>query len=217
MPSFTRRTRALIPTDLQAYVLISIALLFSAGIYYLRTQADSFFLGWGRGALFHLASFWGEVLILCVLFLCYIRWSVSYAFRKKQVLPLLMLGGSILLSTCAPVPSPSLYEEALFRNNREKYEQMVKMALNNELGNNAECRKFFLAPPAGYENLAAKCIRVGKKNGIYVNFMPRSYYRPIVYFQDRVAITYHPACSWPDGQILKQLDANWFVCQEDFN
>ena len=203
--------QAIIPPDRNGWESIFFSVLTAVGIYLLRFQ-------WNRIPPLGMAG--GFILILlaplCCFPISFIAYQMLIAFKygKKHWTPLVFLLGSI--SIAMVYPTPPTFEEEIFFQYRADYEYLVELARGNQLLHNEDCRAAF-APPIGYKHLVGKCIYIDLEPAFIVEFTPRSFYRPLVFFDDPTTIEFSVGACHEDGGVSKQLDEHWFICNRDAN
>ena len=203
--------QTIIPPDSDGWESIFFSVLTAIGIYLARSQWNKMPpLGMGGFILIFLMP-------LCCFPLSFIAYHMLIAFQygKKHWTPLSFLLGSIVIAMI--YSTPPTFEEEIFFQHRADYEYLVELAHDNQLFHNEECKATF-APPLGYEQLSAdSCIWIEFSPTFTVEFMPRSFYRPLVFFDDPTKIEASDGACHSDGSIRKQVDAHWFICNRDPN
>lgn len=203
--------QAIIPPDIYGWQSIFFSLLTAIGIYLFRFQ-------WSRLPPFGIGGAFILIFLapLCCFPISFIAYHILIAlrYRKKHWTPLVLLLGSTFLAVI--YPTPPTFEEDIFFQYRADYEYLVELARSNQLPHHQDCGNVF-APPLGYEHLAVDCIFVDTTPTFSVEFTPRSFYRPLVFFDDPSTIdSSHGACHG-DGGVRKELDEHWFICNRDSN
>ena len=202
--------RAIIPPDSDGWESIFFSVLTALGIYLLRSQWNKMPpLGMGGFILIFAAP-------LCCLSLSFVAYHMLIAFQygTKHWTPLAFLLGSIFIAII--YPTPPTFEEEIFFHHRADYEYLVELAHDNQLLHDEDCKAAF-APPLGYEHLVGECIWIDLVPTFIVEFTPRSFYRPLVYFDDPTKIEDAYGSCHGDGSIRKQVDEHWFICNRDPN
>jgi hypothetical protein len=203
--------RAIIPPDGHGWESIFFSVLTAVGIYLFRSQWNGLPpLGMAVGFILILVA------PLCCFPISFIAYHVLIAFRyrTKHWTPFVFLIGSTFLAMI--YPTPPTFEEEIFVQHRADYEYLVELARSNQLPHNDECKNVF-TPPPGYERLAVDCIWISTDPGFNVEFTPRSFYRPLVFFDDPTTIEFSVGACHEDGGVRKQLDEHWFICNRDAN
>jgi hypothetical protein len=138
------------------------------------------------------------------------------ARRNYLGLTILAVATTIVVA-CSPTPAQDRPEMQLLEARRSDYEHLVQLARQDQLPHSEKCSGFSFSPPEGYEALARECIVVGTYNWFSVSFAPQDARHQIVYMDDPSKVKFHSACETQDGVILRQFDANWFLCRDDRN
>ncbi len=209
-------SKRLFPSDKLGRVLF-FCYLFSIGYLYVwRLVTERFFIG-TLGTI--LGVFYVLSPALCIIPFVAQLVALPYYFLKLHghiapavLLALLLVVGFLLLKY---LPIPPTLEEISFSWQRAEYDSIVQMAHNSQLQHGQDCvaQDQFMPPPTYYE-LSGKCIHVLNRDGMVVEFAPRTWERPIIYLQAPPPHEYASCRVQPyDGIVFKRLAEHWFICE----
>ena len=206
-----KNIQAIVPPDNEGWVSIFFSLITAVGIYLFRAQWNGLRpLGMAGGFIF---IFLAPLCCFPISFIAYHAF-IAFKYRRKHWTPFIFFWLAILEAML--YPTLPTFEEKIFFQNRADYEYLVELARSNELPHNHDCRNVF-GPPPGYEHLAVDCIWTSTTPAFSVEFTPRSFYRPLVFFDDPTAVEFSDGACHEDGVVRKQLDQHWFICNRDPN
>ena len=205
-------SKRLFPSDTLGRALFFASLFVVGYLYLWFLVMDGIFVGILDAVL---RSFYFVTPALCIVpFLIQLVTLGYYLLRLHgHAAPAVLLVGGLLLLRF--LPTPPTIEEISFTWQRSEYESIVQLARNSQLQHGQDCiaQDQFTPPPTYYE-LSGKCIHVLNRDGIVVEFAPRSWERPIIYLPtpptnpDSACRVQHG-----EGRVFKRLSEHWFICK----
>jgi len=151
-----------------------------------------------------------------VAFLVIIAWFlIGVLFSRRLGLIVVCLIG-IAVSVRTPRLVPEQIHLVLFRT---KYQAVVELARNQQLGHRGICQ-FAYALPDEYTILSHttdECIFVEYEPALVVVFEPLFYRNLLVYAETPEAVQQYISCGGSDGLLYCELEEHWYFCAQDWN
>ncbi len=196
------------PNMRKGFLVFSIIL--GAALYLERAQIDEI-LAQGRMGGFLL-------LLLSPLYCLWVGgviWGIAAAVRyilrpDRTWLPAIFLLSMLLLGYGLPLPR--LPERVFFFEHRSEFEEMVQLAMKDELPPGiTQCQADMAYElPESYEHLTKRCVFV--YDGPVVEFTPVRGWFPVVYVDKQGHLNGLSSCI--RGGIWEQLDEQWYICTD---